>query len=350
MIVERELFERLRPDPDKLVEYGFQKEGGTFLYRKSLGQGGFYAEITVRGSTLSGKVMDEDTEEEYIQVHLPGQHGEFAAKISEAYLAVLEEIAEQCFSPVEFISDQANRIAGQVYDRYGVTPDHPFAKAQSYAVFRHPGNKKWFGLIMDIDRKVLEKTEGKIDILNLKVTPETYEEALKLDGIYPAYHMNKKQWITIVLDERIGDEKILEFVEESYRLSNGPSKRKAGRQAWLIPASPKMYDVGRGFRTHGNSLDWHQRIDVRNGDLVFIYMTAPVSSIIYGCEVKKAGIVDEDGVRRMRLYMFREFEPGRYPLSMMKEYGITGVRGARRMTDELYAVILPEIEECQTAE
>ena len=345
MIVERELFERLRPDRERLIQYGFQKEGDTFLYRKSLGQGGFYTEITVRGNTLSGKVMDADTEEEYIQVHLPGQHGEFAARISEAYLAVLEEIAEQCFYPVEFISNQANRIAEKVDERYGVKPDHPFAKARSYAVFRHPGNRKWFGLIMDIDRKVLEKTEGNVDILNLKVTPETYENALKLDGVYPAYHMNKKQWITIVLDERIMDEKILELLEESYRLSSGPSRRKSGRQAWLIPASPKMYDVGRGFRTHGNMLDWHQRIDVRTGDLVFIYMTAPVSSIIYVCEVKKAGIVDEDGVRRMRLYMCREFEPGRYPLSMMREYGISGVRGARRMTDELYAVILPEIEE-----
>ena len=345
MIVEKELFERLRPDPEKLIRYGFRKEEDTFTYRRTLDPMAFYAEVTVRGNTVSGRVIDAETEEEYIQVHLPGQHGEFASRIAEAYLNLLEEIAGQCFYPVEFLSDQANRIAGQVLERYGVKPDHPFAKAGSYVVFRHPGNRKWFGLIMDIDRKLLEKTEGKIDILNVKTDAGTYEDALKLDGIYPAYHMNKKQWISIVLDDRIQDEKILELLEESFRLSSGPSKRKEGRQAWLIPASPKMYDVGRGFRTHGNSLDWHQRADVRAGDLVFIYMTAPVSSIIYVCEVKKAGIVDEEGVRRMRLYLVKEFEPGRYPLSMMREYGITGVRGVRRMTEELAEVILPAVEE-----
>ena len=40
---------------------------------------------------------------------------------------------------------------------------------------------------------------------------------VKKEGFYPAYHMNKKSWLTIAFDETLLDGEIMEFVEKSYK-------------------------------------------------------------------------------------------------------------------------------------
>ena len=36
---------------------------------------------------------------------------------------------------------------------------------------------------------------------------------------YKAYHMNKKKWISIILDETLSDEDIFKYIDESYQLT-----------------------------------------------------------------------------------------------------------------------------------
>lgn len=59
---------------------------------------------------------------------------------------------------------------------------------------------------------------GNIQI-NLKVNPEWRDTWIGLfDAVKPAYHMNKRHWITIVLDGTMPDEEVKRFIEESYGL------------------------------------------------------------------------------------------------------------------------------------
>lgn len=55
--------------------------------------------------------------------------------------------------------------------------------------------------------------------LNLKCDPE---EALVLRETYnavsPGYHMNKKHWNTVLLDDSIKDEVITNWIKDSYQL------------------------------------------------------------------------------------------------------------------------------------
>lgn len=57
-----------------------------------------------------------------------------------------------------FASDQANRIANLIYERYGVKPDFPWK--DDNGVFRHLDNNKWFSLIMYVKWNALLK-DGK---------------------------------------------------------------------------------------------------------------------------------------------------------------------------------------------
>ncbi len=89
-----------------------------------------------------------------------------------------------------------------VFDTYNVKADYPFDKDLETAVFRHEGNKKWFAIAMRIPEKKLGRNSDKIiDVVNLKCDTEIIYSLWQDEGIYPAYHMNKKHWLTVCLDK-----------------------------------------------------------------------------------------------------------------------------------------------------
>jgi predicted DNA-binding protein (MmcQ/YjbR family) len=59
-----------------------------------------------------------------------------------------------------------------------------------------------------------------IEIVNVRFSKgEALDFAGNVPGIYPAWHMNKKNWITIVLDDTLSDEQLFGLVNQSFVLS-----------------------------------------------------------------------------------------------------------------------------------
>lgn len=60
--------------------------------------------------------------------------------------------------------------------------------------------------------------EGRADWVTLKCDPELAVElrARFAGGVLPGYHMNKRHWITVVLDGSVPDDEIRELTEHSY--------------------------------------------------------------------------------------------------------------------------------------
>ena len=103
---------------------------------------------------------------------------------------------------------------------YGIPSEHPFARHPSVAVFRHAENHRWFAAIMTIPAcKLTAGAEGTVDIVNLKCAPEMLDTLWGMDGIYPAYHMNKSHWITATLDGRVSAETLAFLVGVSFDLT-----------------------------------------------------------------------------------------------------------------------------------
>ena len=115
-----------------------------------------------------------------------------------------------------------------INDRFGIEPDYPFAEDFVTAVFRCKDNLKWFAIVMPVDAKKLKiGAYGELDIVNLKCTDEDREALAQTEGVLPAYHMNKKRWLSIVLDEQEDfDEKLAELVQKSFDLT-APQKKKS---------------------------------------------------------------------------------------------------------------------------
>ncbi|MBU9877727.1 MAG: MmcQ/YjbR family DNA-binding protein [Thomasclavelia ramosa] len=79
--------------------------------------------------------------------------------------------------------------------------------------------KKWYGLIINIPYRCLNiDKEGKVDILNVKNTPEKINALIDHIHYFPAYHMNKKHWISILLDRTVQITQVEKLLDESYQL------------------------------------------------------------------------------------------------------------------------------------
>ena len=57
-----------------------------------------------------------------------------------------------------------------------------------------------------------------VEIINIKIDPEKIIELKKRRGFYDAYHMSKKNWITIALDGSVSDGLIFDLLKESHAL------------------------------------------------------------------------------------------------------------------------------------
>lgn len=113
-------------------------------------------------------------------------------------------------------------VIAHIYQIYGVEKESPWADDPESIIFRHRLNRKWFALIMRIPAKRLGLAgEEEVDVMNLKGYPELIENLRFSEGFFPAYHMNKTHWITVLLDENADKEKIKTLLDISYELTKG---------------------------------------------------------------------------------------------------------------------------------
>lgn len=115
---------------------------------------------------------------------------------------------------------EREEIFAYIKEKFQTVQDSPWAKYPEHAVFRHKGNGKWYGLVMNVPRiKLGLKGKESVEILNLKCDPELKSLLRSQEGILPAYHMNKEHWITIVLDSSFTKEEICNLINLSYDLT-----------------------------------------------------------------------------------------------------------------------------------
>ena len=109
---------------------------------------------------------------------------------------------------------------------YGTRPDYPFEEDFETAVLRHSDNRKWYALLMRIPRKKLEQVgDDIVDVVNLKLPTEMFGSFGAEDGVYPAYHMNKLHWISVILPDAADD--VVKFlVNTSFEATSSAKRNK----------------------------------------------------------------------------------------------------------------------------
>jgi predicted DNA-binding protein (MmcQ/YjbR family) len=109
---------------------------------------------------------------------------------------------------------------------YGRSPDYPFDDWMESAVLRHADNKKWYAIVLRVSRRKFGiDSDEVIDVVNLKLPTEMFGSFGAADGVYPAYHMNKLHWISVLLPDAPYD--VLKFLlNASFEATKDKRKRK----------------------------------------------------------------------------------------------------------------------------
>ena len=111
-------------------------------------------------------------------------------------------------------------------DTYGTSPDYPFDEDFDTAVLRHDDNRKWYAIVMRISRRKFGfDSDEVVDVVNLKLPVEMFGSFATSDGVYPAYHMNKLHWISVLLPD--APEDLVQFlVDVSFEATKDKRKRR----------------------------------------------------------------------------------------------------------------------------
>lgn len=108
--------------------------------------------------------------------------------------------------------------------RYGTEPEYPWNDGN--VVLRHRENRKWYGVVLEVGRDRLGLDgDGSVAVLNVKCDPVLIGSYRSREGFFPAYHMNKDNWLSILLDWPELDEPLRQLLELSYGLT-APKKRE----------------------------------------------------------------------------------------------------------------------------
>ena len=121
------------------------------------------------------------------------------------------------------------RIFGYVRKTYGIEPDYPFPTAPTFPVLRHPDNRKWFALIMDVPREKLGLPgPERVDILNVKLgDPFRADFMARQEGIFRGYHIRGGNWVSILLDGTVPFRDVCRLLDESFLVTAArPAQKK----------------------------------------------------------------------------------------------------------------------------
>lgn len=340
--IEREIFARSTPDRKALAACGFADGGdGVLRFSGAIADGDFRVEVELSPEgELSSRVIDEATGDEYLPIFAEAHVGAFVGRVREEYAAFLRRIADRGFRRAPFTAPQTNRLAARLIAEYGEREDRPFAKYPDCASFRAADSKKWYALVMPVKKGVLagEKTakdaQKNVEIVNIKADAEKIPALWKKPGIYPCYHMNKKYWISVILDGTVEDSDLFALVDASRALVAGRST--LAPESYIVPSAPLLYDVDAHLEREGDIM-WHQPKSAKPGDTVYIYYGSPVSAVRWKCEIADVGLADHvwgDERPQMLLRPLVKYDDKYCTFAKLGELGIRAVRATRRATEQ----------------
>ena len=217
MTLENDLYKKHLIDKKKLIKYGFKQIGKNLIFKINLAKDDFQAVIEFDGK-ISGKIYDLSTNEEYTNFRIESSSG-FSSEIREEYINLLTDIRDKCTENQLFQTKQAQKISKYIINKYNDEPEFLWKNFPTYAVFRNKKNNKWYALFGTVAKNKVDINSNSteiVEIINLKINKNDLKNQLNTKGIYEAYHMNKKNWVTIIFDETLKDSEIESLVDKSY--------------------------------------------------------------------------------------------------------------------------------------
>ncbi len=209
-------------DYKKLITYGFIKNGEEYRFKKDIFDNQFEINIniSITNDICSSYLIDKISNEEYILVDVEQSTGEFVGKVREEYKREIDTFIKNCTVSNVFKYEQTKQVIEYIRTKYGDELEFLWEKYDNNAIWRNKENQKWYGVLLTIPESKLGIDSDRIvEIIVLRFAKEEISGIIDDVVIFPGYHMNKKSWITIKLDDSLKIEKIFKFIDNSYELN-----------------------------------------------------------------------------------------------------------------------------------
>lgn len=206
--------------PSLALKFGFKKTGPeTFEINLPLKTPDFEVQIIIDHNEIKLKVFELPDRLEYLPFNLnEDEGGSFVNQIRSDVDEVVYQVIESCYQ----LKDYRERVFDFVRAELNTKLETPWAKHPEFYVMKTANRQKWYGLMMRISYQLLDPQQsGIVDVLNLKAPPLKIVDLIDYQTFYPAYHMNKKHWVSVVVDEKINLKQLQALIRQSYQLVEG---------------------------------------------------------------------------------------------------------------------------------
>lgn len=209
-----EIFDKNIFNSKLAIAYGFSKVGDYYILQSDIDVENFNVIVKIGKDSFEVNVIELPFNEEYILFNVLDSKGKFVSQIRKKVNELIEDIVKSCFTSLDY----RKILLNYVREKYGTIPEEPW-EDNNHATIKTSNSKKWYGIFMYLPYKTLGLDKsGKIDVLNVKLNPELIESLIDKKHFFPAYHMNKKYWISIVLDSDTDLNLVKSLIDESFNL------------------------------------------------------------------------------------------------------------------------------------
>jgi len=209
-----EIFDKNIFNSKLAIAYGFSKVGDYYILQSDIDMENFNVIVKIGKDSFEANVIELPFNEEYILFNVSDSKGKFVSKIRKNVNELIDDIVKNCFKSLDY----RKILLDYVKEKYGTIPEEPW-EDNNHATIKTSNSKKWYGIFMSIPYKTLGLDKsGKIDVLNVKLNPNLIENLIDKKHFFPAYHMNKKYWITILLDSDTDLNLVKSLIDESFKL------------------------------------------------------------------------------------------------------------------------------------
>lgn len=228
-------------------------------------------------------------------------------------------------------------------------------KSEMIICLRHNVNQNIIAVELYIE-ECTEEIYAKI-VSQIQRINEDYGEELKFKHTRAVKNNDKGKAAKIYITKQVEDlsdknnwnENIEWMVKNSLKFKQIYNKYFRKNDSWIIVCNPKMYDVDGALKKL-DKIEWKQSINVRCGDIVYIYIGSPIQAICYKCKVTNTNITNPkrddnefilDGSnyvnykRYMELELEVEYRKDEFILKKLKEHGLKSVQGPSKVKEEL---------------
>lgn len=203
---------------EQLTKFGFLRDNIGLYLNKDILNKEFRVEIRVVDKAFEIEVYDNNFNEIYPLFSVDSAVGELVTNVRDEVEIIIKEILT--------LSDNTeniyNEIKKYINKKYSSTMVKPFKSNPNIKALVTDKNK-WYALILDVEYNKLNKDssiESKVKIINLKHNTDHIPKIINERNIFPSYHMSKKHWISVVMDNNMDLNYLMQLIDISYNLVN----------------------------------------------------------------------------------------------------------------------------------